>query len=321
MVDLASDILKLIDDFNRKERIAYFTSMRTVLRGNEGPIADEFIDSIVYGKYPYLNNEDYKNALIILEERNEIQYNKKENGKEYYKNTSDKNYFIDELDRLFGISNTNIESDDISYYTFYQKRDIDDFENSNIGKSLMYLIDNIVLIDYESPEEQKFLEYINKSNYIKSIIAQPGIDDESFYKGKKYTPDFLIETYHDQLVFVEVKPYNEISRKAVLDKLKHVENFFKDKENVHVCMVFRYDNKWHSLHTLKDFPLNLDLEVEVKKKLKSIGVFTDIDLNNLKEKIYINDIDIHKIIIENNFKRVKTYSKIEVTLEWSDFNK
>lgn len=84
MNQLSKDILFLLGEFMIKSMNAYYITMRTVLRGSEGPNANFFKDSRVYGKYPELTNEEYEESINYLLDTKRIIKNKQDNGKIYF---------------------------------------------------------------------------------------------------------------------------------------------------------------------------------------------------------------------------------------------
>ncbi|MBN3489917.1 hypothetical protein JV173_00170 [Acholeplasma equirhinis] len=311
---LEVNLLKLLDDFERLGEKAYFKSIRTVLRGGRGERADLFLQSRAFNQAPsitayeledLLNRLFYQKKIIIL--KNES------NGRLYYRRTHPDH--IDGLicfDQLLGINTKPYDQIDETLFKGLPMRGL---ESSTVTSNKQFIDCNTLLgvetIFTESELEKEFIQEISKIQYAIRIKEQPRTIAYTS-NGRIYTPDFLIQTYQNRLVYVEVKAYNEMTVYKNLLKLEELKEQ-TILEDAGVVMISKYKNEWINLEDIRSLTMNQELETEVLKNLNKKNKFTKQDLDALKGKIDFEELDIHKIILHHNLKRNFAFYKFEIT--------
>src|SRR5690606_13045991 len=102
----------------------------------------------------------------------------------------------------------------------------------------------------ESNLEKVFVKELEYIGYIKRIVHQP-ITINLTNSTRKYTPDFFIQTYDNQLLLVEIKDFKEIITDGVRKKHNSLVTYFKDYP-IQIKLITRYKDQWYSLEDILD---------------------------------------------------------------------
>ncbi|HPG43609.1 MAG TPA: hypothetical protein PLJ98_07395 [Acholeplasmataceae bacterium] len=298
-------IINLLDDMKRMGDRSYSRSMRTILKGSSGPVADKFQDSTAYGKAPYITMDELREVMDELVYTSEVIQMMTSSGKIYYLKLSSA-YVDDRLlfNELFGVPqefNTDSLTDELDYYPSRNPMDYDAYsEKGSIDVKTINGTNKS--IQYESSIERKLIDKLIEIEYVKDIVEQPIEIPKGINGDKHYTPDLLIKTYHNYNVLIEVKSYDEMTTYSVLRNYESLKNYAYQNEML-PALVTLSEKHWISLKDIKNAPTNIHLETLVLDKIHRYGKITDKEYKEIIQKIDVGAIDIHHIIVKNNLKK------------------
>ncbi|MCD4827448.1 MAG: Tn7 transposase TnsA N-terminal domain-containing protein [Acholeplasmataceae bacterium] len=310
-------LLKLVYKMEENKHKAYFTSMRTILRGRPGPISDLYEDQIFYGTHLDLTNNELRYTLDSLIHKGEILRRNSNNRKEFYIPFS--HTYAEErvyLDKVFQI---DIDSDQFYEDELDQFDDVRDVTMAEtISKKTRLLIKTPLKtreVQCESSLEEEFVEDLNEYEYIKDICSQPLIIRRGKNQTKEYTPDFVILTYNNNVVLIEIKTLNEMTRRINLSKYKDLKRK-AEEEGYCFSMLTKHNKKWISLEQLKVMNYDLVLESTILHALEMNQVFTHEEyMEYVHNHPDLGETDIHTIILKNNLVKRKMWNNMDLTYE------
>jgi len=307
-------IISIIKEFQKKNKKAYETSIRTILRGSDGPVANQFEHLPAHGKFANLTKTNYLKALNELLEENiivKITNDKKTNH--YYKTLSkgclDTRLFFDDL---FELPPGKVQVDNKQINDYYPTRDPRD--SKTVSKKGVLYFETITSknneIIYESSYEKELIEDLSNCDYLKHVIEQPTkvmISSKGFY-----TPDFLIQTYHNHFIFLEIKLLPLLTNYSVLKKHNKLKSY-AESNDMKAVLVTKHDNKWLTLKQIKDRKTNEHLEREILNIINQKCEFTFNDYKEVEKIIVFDEIDFHNVILNNNLVKKGSFNNFIIT--------
>ena len=310
-------ILTLIDDMNKKGSRAYQRTMNTVLKGRQGPGADNYIDSVAYGTLPDLSIDTFNEEIEKLASESKIAIMTSQSKRVYYIKLSDA-YVEDRIkfNDLFGITN-DINYNDLrnndKLYEYGQQRSIDSNSEFDSGSMSIETIDGIKKeVEYESSLERKLMNELSEVEYMKDIVVQPVTIPRGKYGDKKYFPDMLVLSYHNHMILIEVKCLSEMTTDSVLNKYRVLEKYAYDHDMKPV-MITHHINRWITLNDIKNRATNRLLEQKVMDKIENNERITNEEYKSICKDIHCDELDIHHIILKNHLKKKGRYNNFYIT--------
>jgi hypothetical protein len=299
-------IINLIEEMDKKNIKAYDKSMGTILKGKEGPIANEFKNSMSFGKAPDLSKQFFEENMNDLIDEGLITKMHSLRGKVYYKKLS-KSFISnrDFLNKLFDIPNyyNNDRTNDTIDDYFPQRNPTKSDVFSKTGEiEIETLSHKNKTVEYESEVEKMLITNLVDSEYIKDIVEQPVVLSKGKNNDRHYIPDFLIQTYHNHLIIIEVKCLDEMTTNSVLNNYKLLEKFAFENDMI-PAMVTYHVNQWLSLKNLSDMKTNIVLESRILNHIHKNNKITNEEYKEIIKNVECNDLDIHHIILKNNLKK------------------
>ena len=308
--------LILMMDMMKKGVRCYITSMLTILKGKQGPVADQFKDSHAYKKFVTLTRDELVHTLESLHVEGIVSRMYSPSKKIYYIKLM--TVYADLrvwFNRIFGIPNENSEGLDENLIKGYipQRSPVNSDTFSEKGTIEIELFHGVTkTIQYESSLEKMFIDDMNHYEYIKDIIEQPMMISRGKNKDKSYTPDFLIQTYHDHQILIEIKPLNEMTTYSVLKNYDLLKNYAYEHNMAHGLITF-HEKQWITLSEIENRKTNIELETYVLSRIDKYNEFKNTDYEEAKKSIKCKDLDIHHIILKNKLKKKGKWDNFYIT--------
>lgn len=308
-------ILELIKEFEVNGDLPYPVSMRSVLKGiTNGAVSGKYIDSKSFGVFPYLSHENLREVTSeMLEETSIIAVENVRKRKSYFK-IADVDYadLRNNFDKIFGLEPGVYKSYSDIINNFAPVRDLDESEaSSKSGFTDLELLYGNKKVGYESGLELDFINDLANSGYIKDIIEQPYKLNYGKNNKKKYTIDYLIQTYHNHLILVEVKDLKDLSIKNVLYKYFKLKEIM-EKHDIKTHLLTRFEDEWITYEDLLKTDVNEKLEDFMLNRLIEKRSFDISDKKEARLHIDFNELDFQQTIIKNNLKRTGKFDNFVI---------
>lgn len=327
MKQLPFDILKTLELIYMSSKARYiFPYPRTILNilnGNEkSQNADPYRESPYYGLYKGLKITALKEELDRLtpefveavDYRNKTRFQLTDKAVDFIRESSgtlDQRFFNNpRIDRLFTIKEElKTFSDEYFENTFKPEKDVTQISNNIVGEVLIASINKT--IKYESGDEKLFLEYLDENQAIKSIKTQSlCIHFKKKDQERKYFPDFVIHTKSGHIIICEIKAITNMSYYLNMEKYEVLKTYCKEHGYGYGTIGFK--GKFYSYEDLETRIINHKLDQRVASALNKNSKFNHNQYKFFKERNTVHPLDIHTVVLKNNYKKIKPFDTVEI---------
>jgi hypothetical protein len=327
MNQLEFDIIKTIEVIYLSESAGHiFPYPRTIfniLKGNSSSVnAQRYLSTPYYGLYKELKFSLFNQTLeglvprylIRTPRKNRLRYQITPTAYDYLidsKTALDQRFFNHpDIDALFSFNHTLEKfSDDYFEKTFQTEKGVTVIKNNKTGDYTFNSIEKTVT--YESNDERLFLEYLDENKAVKSIKTQSlCIHYQYNNEPHKYYPDFVIHTRSGHIIICEVKALINMSYHMNIRKYEVLKAYCKTHGYGYGTIGFK--GKFTSYEELKYRHVSSKLNHRVRSAMQKRNKFTQGQYDFFKESNSVHPLDIHSIVLKNNYKKVRQYDAVEL---------
>lgn len=331
MKQIQFDIIKVLELIYMKENNSkiypYMNTVYNILIGNEkSSNASHYKESPYYQLHKKINFPRFKKDMMELVP-DYLKTIPKKNKTKFQLTQKAKDYIIEvdqefnkrfqnnpKTDHLFNnLENMKFFSDIYFEDTFVKQKDVNQIHNNQIGS--IYLSSINKEVEFESGDERQFLEYINENKIAKNIKAQSLLlEYPSGNRIKHYFPDFIIHTREGHIIICEIKAITNMSYHLNIKKYEALKAYCLER-GYGYSMVGLKDT-FYSFEQLRDRPFSKKLENHVLFMMKKDKCYThDVYYWYKKKNPNLHPLDIHSLILNYPYKKIKMFDTIELRLK------